>query len=117
MDELFRQGVEKGPDDTKPEVTQAMNAAKANVETRRHLKESIRLGHVTDAQVKAHYDMIAASPGEEEYRRRIIAVADDATANALLAKLKSSSAFAALARHYSIASTRAASCRSASRHD
>lgn len=108
MGELFRQGAEKGRYDTKPEVTQAMSAAKVNAETQLYLKDSIHPEPVADAQVRARYDAIVASVGKEEYKPRIIAVADDAAANAVLAKLKSGSAFDALARQYSIAPTRAA---------
>ena len=85
-----------------------MSAAKANAETQLYLKDSIHLEPVTDAQVRARYNAIVASLGKEEYKPRIIAVVDNATANAVLAKLKTGSAFDALAHQYSIAPTRAA---------
>ncbi|MDR6496621.1 parvulin-like peptidyl-prolyl isomerase [Paraburkholderia terricola] len=101
--ELFRQNAEKAHYDTKPEVQQAMNAAKVNAETQLYLKDSIHAEPVTDAQVKARYDEIVASLGKEEYKPRVIAVPDEATATTVLAKLKSGTSFDALARQYSVA--------------
>nr|WP_244144761.1 peptidylprolyl isomerase [Paraburkholderia tuberum] len=106
--ELFRQGAEKGRYDTKPEVLQAMSAAKLNAETQLYLRDNIHPEPVTDAQVKARYDAIVASLGKEEYKPRLIAVADDATAKTVLAALKSGTAFDALARQYSVAPSKAA---------
>jgi peptidyl-prolyl cis-trans isomerase C len=106
--ELFRQRAEKQGYDTKPEVLQAMSAAKVNAETQLFLKDSIKPEAVTDAQVKARYDEIVAALGKEEYKPRIISVADEATANAVLAQLKVGGAFDALARQYSVAPSKAA---------
>ncbi|QCP55025.1 peptidyl-prolyl cis-trans isomerase [Trinickia violacea] len=105
--ELFRQNAEKGQYGTKPEVQEAMNAAKVNAETQLYLKDSIHPAQVTDAQVKARYDEIVASLGKEEYKPRIIVVPDEATANTVLAALKSGTAFDALARQYSTAPSKA----------
>ncbi len=106
--ELVRQSAEKQHYDTKPEVQVAMSAAKVNAETQLYLKDNIHPEPVTDAQVKARYDEIVASLGKEEYKPRIISVADNATANTVLAQLKAGSAFDALARQYSVASNKAA---------
>ncbi|RKF43934.1 peptidylprolyl isomerase [Paraburkholderia fungorum] len=106
--ELFRQEAEKQHYGTKPEVTQAMNAAKANAETALFLKENVHPEPVTDLQVKAQYDRIVASLGKDEYKPRIILVADDATAALVLGKLKSGVAFDQLAREYSIAPSKSA---------
>lgn len=106
--ELFRQQAEKANYGAKPEVQEAVNAAKANAETQLYLKDNIHPEPVTDAQVKARYDDIVASLGKEEYKPRLIAVADDASANTVLAKLKSGSTFDALARQYSVAPSKAA---------
>lgn len=105
--ELFRQNAEKAHYDTKPEVQQAINAAKVNAETQQYLKDSIHPEPVTDAQVKARYDQIVASLGKEEYKPRVIAVTDDATATAVLQKLRSGASFDALARQYSVAPSKA----------
>ncbi|MBK3786706.1 peptidyl-prolyl cis-trans isomerase [Paraburkholderia aspalathi] len=105
--ELLRQGAEKHGYDTKPEVQAAINVAKVNAATQLYVKDSLHPEAVTDAQVKARYDGIVASLGKEEYRPRIISVADDATARAVLAKLKAGSPFEALARAYSVAASKA----------
>nr|WP_244220066.1 peptidyl-prolyl cis-trans isomerase [Paraburkholderia terricola] len=106
--ELFRQNAEKAHYDTKPQVQQAMNAAKVNAETQLYLKDSIHPEPVTDAQVKTRYDEIVASLGREEYKPRVIAVPDEATATTVLAKLKSGTSFDALARQYSVAPSKTA---------
>ena len=106
--ELFRQGADKGHYDTKPEVLQAMSAVKINTETQLYLRDHIHPEPVTDAQVKARYDSIVASLGKEEYKPRVITVADDATAKTVLASLKSGASFDALARQYSLAPSKAA---------
>ncbi|MBK3786652.1 peptidyl-prolyl cis-trans isomerase [Paraburkholderia aspalathi] len=105
--ELFRQGAEKAHYDTKPEVQQAMQAATVNAATQLYLKDNVHPEPVTDAQVKARYDAIVASLGKEEYKPRVITVADDATAKTVLKTLKSGSAFDALARQYSVAPNKA----------
>lgn len=106
--ELFRQQAEKQHYDAKPEVKEAIAQAKVNAETQLYLKDSIHAEPVTDTQVKARYDEIVASLGKEEYKPRIIAVADDTTATTVLAQLKSGATFDALARQYSVAPSKAA---------
>jgi peptidyl-prolyl cis-trans isomerase C len=58
--------------------------------------------------VRARYDEIVASLGKDEYKPRVIAVADDATAKTVLAQLKAGTAFDALARQYSVAASKEA---------
>ncbi|MEK6292366.1 MAG: peptidyl-prolyl cis-trans isomerase [Paraburkholderia tropica] len=106
--ELFRQNAEKAGYGTKPEVSQAMEAAKTNAEAQLYLKDNIHPEPVTDAQVKARYDELVATLGKEEYKPRIIVVPDAATATIVLAQLKSGQAFEALARQYSKAPSAAA---------
>jgi parvulin-like peptidyl-prolyl isomerase len=101
--ELFRQGAEKAHYDAKPEVQQAMNAAKINAETQLYLKDSIHPDPVTDAQVKARYDEIVASLGKDEYKPRIIAVSDATTAATVVSELKAGKSFDVLAQQYSVA--------------
>lgn len=106
--ELFRQEAEKQQYGTRPEVTQAMNVVKANAETALFLKENVHPEPVTDLQAKDQYDRIVASLGKDEYKPRVISVADDATATLVLAKLKSGVAFDELAREYSVAPSKSA---------
>lgn len=59
-------------------------------------------GKITDAQVKAKYDeLIKAMPEQNEIRASHILVADEKTANDVLAKLKKGDDFAKLAKEYS----------------
>jgi peptidyl-prolyl cis-trans isomerase C len=106
--ELFRQGAEKAHYGAKAEVQEAVDAARVNAETQSYLRDTIHPEPVTDAQVKARYDEIVASLGKEEFKPRVIAVADDATANTVIAKLKAGSAFDAMARQYSMAPSKSA---------
>ena len=106
--ELFRQNAEKQHYDARPEVQEAIAAAKVNAETPIYLKDNVRPEPVTDAQIHARYDEIVASLGKEEYKSRVIAVADDATAATVIAQLKKGVSFDAVARQYSVAPTRSA---------
>jgi parvulin-like peptidyl-prolyl isomerase len=56
---------------------------------------------VTDADVKARYDALVASLGENEYKPSAIAVKDPAIAQTVLAQLKKGGDFAKLAKQYS----------------
>lgn len=106
--ELFRQNAEKRHYDSKPEVQQAINVAKVNAETQAYLRDNLHPEAVTEAQIRTRYDEIVGSLGKEEYKPRVIAVADDATANTVIAQLKAGAAFDAVARQYSVAPTRSA---------
>ncbi|WP_458448649.1 peptidyl-prolyl cis-trans isomerase [Burkholderia stagnalis] len=103
---LIQQAAEKANYGGKPEVQAAMQVAKANAETQLYLKDNVKPEPVTDAQVKARYDEIAASLGKEEYKPRLIVVKDAATAATVLSELKSGKSFDALARQYSVAPNR-----------
>ncbi|WP_051381282.1 peptidylprolyl isomerase [Paraburkholderia mimosarum] len=105
--EVLRQSAEKAHYDQKPEVQQAAVDAKIGTEIQLYLKDNIHPEPVTDDQVKARYDAIVASLGKDEFKTRIISVTDEATAKAVLGKVKSGGAFDALARQYSIAPTKA----------
>ncbi|CAD6514532.1 peptidyl-prolyl cis-trans isomerase [Paraburkholderia sabiae] len=104
--ELFRQSAEQAHYDARPEVQQAMQTAKVAAETQLYLKDRIRAEPVTDAQIKARYNEIVGSLGKDEYRARIITVADVATAATVNSELKAGRPFDLLARQYSIAPTR-----------
>jgi parvulin-like peptidyl-prolyl isomerase len=101
--EVFRQNAEKEHYDQKPEVQQAAADVKVGTEIQLYLKDNIHPEAVTDDQVKARYDAIVASLGKDEFKPRIITVADEATAKKVLGKAKSGSAFDALAKQYSMA--------------
>lgn len=103
---LIRQAAENANYGGKPEVQTAMQVVKANAETQLYLKDNVKPEPVTDAQVKARYDEIVASLGQDEYKPRLIVVRDAATAATVLSELKSGKSFDGLARQYSIAPSR-----------
>ncbi|KVP74054.1 peptidylprolyl isomerase [Burkholderia ubonensis] len=103
---LIQQAAEKANYGGKPEVQAAMQVAKANAETQLYLRDNVKPEPVTDAQVKARYDEIAASLGKDEFKPRLIVVRDAATAATVLSELKSGKSFDGLARQYSIAPSR-----------
>ena len=105
---VLRQNAEKAHYDAKPEVQQAMNAAKVTAETQLYLRDNIHPEPVTDAQVKARYDQIVTWLGKEEYKPRLISVTDKATATTILWQLKQGAEFDALARQYSVAPSKTA---------
>ncbi len=104
--ELLRQYAEKQNYDTKPEVQQAVSVAKAAAETELYMRNNVHPESVSEAQVKARYDEVVGTLGKDEYKLRIISVADDAAAETVLAKIKAGVAFDALVRQYSIASSK-----------
>jgi parvulin-like peptidyl-prolyl isomerase len=103
---LIQQAAEKANYGNKPEVQQAMQAAKANAETQLYLKDNVKPEPVTDAQIKARYDEIVASLGKDEYKPRLIVVKDAATAATVLSELKAGKSFDSVARQYSVAPNR-----------
>jgi len=104
--ELVRQQAEKQGYGTKPEVQQAVDRARAAAASELYLRENMHAQPVTEAQIKARYDEIIGMMGEEEYKVRIISVADDATAQKVLTKLKEGVPFEALVHEYSVASSK-----------
>jgi len=104
--EIFRQNAEKAHYDVKPEVLAAIAEFKVNAETQAFLKDNVHPEPVTDAQIKARYNEIVASLGQDDYKSRVIVVPDDASAHALLVQLKGGAAFDVLARQNSIDPTK-----------
>ncbi|CAB3750700.1 peptidylprolyl isomerase [Burkholderia sp. MSh2] len=103
---LIQQAAEKANYGSRPEVQTAMQAAKVNAETQLYLKDNVKPASVADADVKARYDEIVASLGQDEYRPRLIVVKDPATAATVLSELKAGKPFDGVARQYSIAPSR-----------
>ncbi|MCA8107965.1 peptidyl-prolyl cis-trans isomerase [Burkholderia sp. BCCIQ04A] len=99
--ELFRQAALKQHYDTKPQVVAAVEQAKALAMTQAYLRDQIKPAPVTDADVKARYDAVVATLGENEYKPSVIAVNDADTARQILARLKKGEDFGGLARQFS----------------
>lgn len=99
--EVLALAADKQHYEARPEVRAALEEAKAAIFTRVYLSEHLKPAPVTDADVKAKYDTVVGSLGENEYHPRVIAVKDAATAQTVLDQLKKGADFAALARQYS----------------
>ncbi|MFP3277532.1 MAG: peptidyl-prolyl cis-trans isomerase, partial [Paraburkholderia sp.] len=99
--ELFRQAAEKDHYANRPDVQAAIDQAKNATLVQAYLRDQIKPAPVTDADVKAQYDKIIATLGDNEYKPSVIAVKDAATAQTVLGQLKKSVDFAQLAKQYS----------------
>ena len=99
--ELFRQAALKQHYDTKPQVVAAAEQAKALAMTQAYLRDQVKPAPVTDADVKARYDAVVATLGENEYKPSVIAVNDADTAKQILLRLKKGEDFGGLARQFS----------------
>ena len=99
--ELFRQAALKQHYDTKPQVVAAIEQAKALAMTQAYLRDQVRPAPVADADVKARYDAIVATLGENEYKPSVIAVNDADTAKQIIARLKKGEDFGKLAQAFS----------------
>ncbi|HVW53837.1 MAG TPA: peptidyl-prolyl cis-trans isomerase [Trinickia sp.] len=99
--ELFRQVAQKQHYDTHADVKAGIEQAKAMLMMQAYLRDAIKPTPVTDADVKAKYDAIVASLGQNEYKPSGIMVKDAATAKTVLDQLKKGGDFAQLAKQYS----------------
>ena len=99
--ELFRQAAQKQHYDTHADVKAGIEQAKAMLMMQAYLRDAIKPTPVTDADVKAKYDTIVASLGQNEYKPSAIVVKDAATAKTVLDQLKKGGDFAQLAKQYS----------------
>ena len=99
--ELFRQAAEKQHYESRPLVVAAVEQAKTAAMTAAYLRDQVKPTPVTDADVKAKYDAIVATLGENEYKPSAIAVKDADTAQTVLSQLKKGTDFAQLAKQYS----------------
>ncbi|WP_261529114.1 peptidylprolyl isomerase [Burkholderia multivorans] len=99
--ELFRQAALKQHYDTKPQVVAAVEQAKTLAMTQAYLSDQVKPVPVTEADVKARYDAIVATLGENEYKPSVIAVNDADTAKQIIARLKKGEDFAKLAQQFS----------------
>lgn len=97
---LVEQAAEKANYGSRPEVNRVVMRARTVAATDLYLRDNLHPQAVTDAQVRARYDDVVANAGQFEYRADVIAVADPAEVNALVAELKQGAAFDAVAKKY-----------------
>ncbi len=105
--ELCRQAAQKAHYGAREEVLHAAPDARADVEIELYVRDRLHQPVVTDAQLRARYDELVALLGPLEYKARLIAVRDEATARQALAALHAGQPFDAVARQYSEAPSRA----------
>ena len=106
--ELFRQEAAKAKGlEARPDVQQALREAKDAILTQAWLKDHIKPAPVTEEQVRARYNAIVASLGDKEYKGRLIELADDAAAAAVLARIQGGEDFAKVAQQVSLAPSKA----------
>lgn len=99
--ELFRQAADQAHYASHADVQAALDQLRTNLIVTAYLRDQIKPAPVSDADVKAQYDRVVASLGENEYQPSVIAVKDAATAQTILDQLKKGADFAALAKQYS----------------
>jgi peptidyl-prolyl cis-trans isomerase C len=99
--ELFRQAAEQAHYASHPDVEAALDQVRTNLIVQAYLRDQIKAAPVSDADVKAQYDRVVASLGENEYQPSVIAVKDADTAQKVLNQLKKGGDFAQLAKQYS----------------
>jgi len=99
--ELFRQAALKQHYDTKPQVVAAVEQAKALAMTQAYLHDQVKPAPVAEADVRARYDAVVATLGENEYKPSVIAVNDADTAKQIIARLKKGEDFGKLAQQFS----------------
>ncbi|WP_322104574.1 peptidyl-prolyl cis-trans isomerase [Paraburkholderia sp. J41] len=105
--ELLRQQALRAHYDQRPEVAQAPAEQKTDAAIRAWVMDNVHGAPVTDGDVKARYDAVIKTLGKDEYKPQVIAVADEATANTVIAASKSGKPFADLARENGIGATKA----------
>jgi peptidyl-prolyl cis-trans isomerase C len=99
--ELFRQEAEKQNLGADADVQAAAAAAREGAMVQKFLMKSVKPNPVTEEQVKAQYEKIVAALGPQEYKTRIIQVADEATVKLITAELKGGKPFEELAKQHS----------------
>ena len=99
--ELFRQVAQKAHYDTHADVQAAVEQAKTLAMTQAYLRDNVKPAPVTDEQIKAQYDAIVATLGDNEFRPSVIILDDADSAQKVLDQIKKGGDFAQLAKQYS----------------
>ncbi len=99
--ELLRQAAQAQNLADDPEIQAAAKQAQQAAMLQKYLRSAIKPNPITEARVKEHYERIVASLGAQEFKARIIQVANEASAKLVLAQLKAGKTFAELAQQHS----------------
>ena len=95
--ELLVQAAQKAGTDKRPEAAAQAEVARQAVIVGIFLQDYLKKNPVSDAQLKATYDVIKANQRGSEYRARHILVKGEEEAKAIIAKLKKGAKFETLA--------------------
>lgn len=96
--ELVAQAAIKNGADKKPEVKIKYDLAKQAILINAYLSEYVQAHPISEAQLKAEYDVIKTNLGGTEYKSRHILVATEDEAKAIIAKLNDGEKFSDLAK-------------------
>ncbi|CAB3796466.1 putative parvulin-type peptidyl-prolyl cis-trans isomerase [Paraburkholderia caffeinitolerans] len=100
--EVVRQQAARAHYDQRPEVQQASDAEKVDVEIQSWLQDNVHAQEPTERQIRARYNNVNAELGKYEYKPQYIVLADQAVAKGVIAQAKAGKPFDALARKFSI---------------
>lgn len=96
--ELLAQEAKKKGLDKKADIQGQIELARQAVLIRAYLSDYVRSNPISDAQLKAEFDLIKNSLGSTEYKSRHILVEKEDDAKAIIAKLEKGEKFAELAK-------------------
>jgi len=96
--EILAQEAKKKGLDKKGNIQGQVELAKQAVLIRAYLSDYVSAHPITEAQLRAEYDVIKANLGSTEYKARHILVADEEEAKGIIAKLDKGEKFSELAK-------------------
>ncbi len=100
--EVLRQQAVRAHYDQRPEVAQAAEDQKVDVEIQSWLQDNVHAPEPTERQIRARYDSVNTELGKYEYKPQFVVLADQAVAKDVIAQARAGQPFDALARKYSI---------------
>jgi parvulin-like peptidyl-prolyl isomerase len=100
---LFAQAAQAAHYDNHADVQAEVEQAKQLAMMQAYLRDNIKPAPVSEADVKAQFDKIVATLGENEYKPSVIVTNDADTAQKVIDLLKKNGDFAQLAKQYSVA--------------
>lgn len=100
--EVMRQQAVKAHYDQRPEVLQASDATRTDIEIRAWMQDNVHVPEPTEREIRARYDTTNIELGKFEFKPQVIVLADQKLAQDVIAKAKAGQPFDALAHDYSM---------------
>ena len=97
--EILAQEAKKKGMDKNPNIQGQIELAKQAVLIRAYLSDYVKANPISEAQLKAEYDVIKNNLGSTEYKSRHVLVEKEEEAKAIIAKLDKGEKFSELAKH------------------